>query len=84
MAQVVLYGRKGCHLCEMVEIEIRATGRIGRGLIVVDVDRDQVLLEKYLLRIPVVTVAGKEVFEVMMMDPHGGWKERLRSVLQSP
>jgi len=79
-----LFGRKGCHLCEIVEAEIRAIDMIETSLTVVDVDKDRALLEMYLLRIPVVTVAGKEVFEASMMDTNGRWKERLRSGLRLP
>lgn len=82
MARLVMFGREGCHLCDMVEAEIRSIERIGTILTVIDVDKDQALLERYLLRIPVVMFAGEEVFEAKMMDPHGRWKERLRSVLK--
>jgi len=84
MAQLVMFGGKGCHLCDMVEAEIRSIERVGSGLTVVDVGEDQALLERYLLRIPVVTSAGKEVFEARMMDLYGRWKEKLRSALEPP
>jgi len=83
MAQLVLFSRKGCHLCDVVEAEIRAGGRMGTGLRVIDVDKDQALLERYSLRIPVVTMEGREVFEAKMMDLHGRWKESLRLALES-
>ena len=83
MARLVVFGRKGCHLCDAVEVEIRSIGGTETSVTVVDIEKDPALLERYLWRIPVVTLAGKEVFEADMMDPNGSWKERLRSVLKA-
>lgn len=76
---VVLYRRNGCHLCEAVEAELRSL-RVTGGVAVVDIDGDPRLQARYFLRVPVVTVDGKEVFEAKMMDQGGKWKERLPSL----
>ncbi len=77
--EVVVFGREGCHLCEVVESEILSL--IGAGANRVDIDRDPMMHDRYLLRIPVVTIDGKEVFEAKMMDPAGNWRGLLRSLL---
>lgn len=80
--EVVVYSKKGCHLCEAVETEIRSMTVIGMSLKVVNIDEDSVLHDRYWLRVPVVMVEGEEVFEAMMMDQGGEWKERLARLLE--
>jgi len=79
--EVVIFGRKGCHLCETVEAEIRSIKEIKISLTVVDIDRDPALQAKYLTRVPVVVVGGRETFEAKMMDIEGEWKEKLIATL---
>jgi hypothetical protein len=45
--EVVLFSKRGCHLCEAVEGEIRSMAIIGTGLTVVDIDEDTALHDKY-------------------------------------
>ena len=61
-ADVVLYGRPGCHLCD----EARETllGFDGIALREVDIDSDERLLAAMLERIPVVEVDGVVVSEL--------------------
>ena len=75
--EVVLFSKRGCHLCEAVEAEIRLMATIGTSLMVVDIDEDSALHDKYWMRIPVVRVEGEDVFEAKMMDQEGEWKNRL-------
>lgn len=82
--RVVIFGKEGCHLCDAVEAEIRSMEGIGAGLSVVDIGRDPALHERYWMRVPVVTVGGREVFEAKMMDLEGRWKQRLPSLLRGP
>ena len=79
--EVVLFSKRGCHLCEAVEAEIRSMAIVGTGLAVVDIDEDSVLHDKYWLRVPVVRVEGEDVFEAKMMDQEGEWKNRLAHIL---
>jgi hypothetical protein len=61
---VVLYTRQRCGLCAGAEALIRAElGRHAR-LRTVDVDRDDALVERYGVRVPVVAVDGVEVAEL--------------------
>jgi hypothetical protein len=61
---VVLYTRQRCGLCARAEALIRAElGRHAR-LRTVDVDRDDALVERYGVRVPVVAVDGVEVAEL--------------------
>jgi Glutaredoxin-like domain (DUF836) len=79
---VVVYGKEGCHLCDDVEAEIRSLAESGGGLTVVDIEKDLTLKKKYWMRIPVVTVGGREVFEARMMDLEGKWRKRLPALLK--
>jgi hypothetical protein len=64
MTEVVLYGKAGCHLCDEARAEIESVRARGPfALTEVDVSLDPVLHARYGERIPVVTVAGTEVFE---------------------
>lgn len=78
---VVIFSKAGCHLCEQVEGEIRSTKGAQINLKVVDIDQDPSLQARYLTRVPVVTVDGREVFEARMMDADGRWRERLAGAL---
>ncbi len=77
----VIFSREGCHLCEAVEAEIRSMKEVAVNLTVVDIDKDWALHDEYVLRIPVVLVGGKEVFEAKMMDPAGSWRGLLPRLL---
>jgi len=81
--EVVVLGKPGCHLCEAVEMELRSLGAAVSRLIVVNIDTNRALYDQYQLRIPLVTVGGKLVFEASMMDPKGEWKGRLSQLLRS-
>jgi hypothetical protein len=77
-----MFSKKGCHLCEDVESEIRSMRDIGTGLQVVNIDEDSVLHDKYWLRVPVVRIDGKDVFEAKMIDLEGKWKKILAGLLE--
>ncbi len=64
MTKVTLYGKAGCCLCDEARAEIElARAEREFTLREVDVSLDPVLNRVYGERIPVVEVAGKEVFE---------------------
>jgi hypothetical protein len=65
-----------------VEAEIRSMKGVRADVTVVDIDKDPALHDRYWMRIPVVTVGGKDVFEAKMMDLEGRWKKRLPSLLE--
>lgn len=60
MARLVLYGRPGCHLCE----DARAVlDRIGEPYREVDIEADDELHKRLLVRIPVVALDGEELYD---------------------
>ena len=81
--EVLVLGKPGCHLCESVETELRCIDTVAPRLRVVNIDSNRALYDRYQLRIPIVTVGGEAVFEASMMDPEGGWKDKLRQLLGS-
>jgi glutaredoxin len=63
MAQLVLYSRPGCHLCDDAREVLQ---RIGHPFEEVDIDSDDELLRRYLERIPVVALDGKELSDLFV------------------
>lgn len=67
-AQVVVYSRPGCHLCEQAVAEL--AGLHGEGyrfeLHEVDIESEELLLRKMLERIPVVEVDGETISELVL------------------
>ena len=64
--EVVLYTRKQCHLCDIVRDVIRAAQRrhaLAIELREIDIDENPRLREEFDLRVPVVSIAGREVFQ---------------------
>ena len=66
---VRLYARPGCHLCDVAREVIEAErGRSGFTFEEVSVEGDDGLELEYGIRIPVVTIDGREAFEIEV-DP---------------
>jgi glutaredoxin len=67
LAEVVLYGRDGCCLCDDARLILERV-RIEQpfALAEVDIEHDERLLSAYLERIPVVTIDGAEAFELFV------------------
>ncbi|MFM7137792.1 MAG: glutaredoxin family protein [Planctomycetota bacterium] len=57
---ILLYTRRGCHLCEQAEDMLAA---LGVGATRVDVDADPEAAARYGLRVPVLDVDGVAVLE---------------------
>lgn len=76
---LVLYGRKGCHLCEDMERDLRgAAGGWSLALKAVDVDTDAKLQAQYGDRVPVLESADGEEICRYFLD-----EERLNRYLRS-
>jgi glutaredoxin len=83
MADVVVYSRPGCHLCEEAIEQIVALHEEGYrfDLHEVDIESHELLLRRHLERIPVVEVDGVEVSELILdrtalrakLDTVGAW-----------
>lgn len=80
MADVVVYSRPGCHLCEEAIGQIIALHEEGYrfNLHEVDIESNDLLLRRHLERIPVVEVDGIEVSELIL--DRDGLKSRLDTV----
>lgn len=59
---VTLYTREGCTLCKQAEQLLRPiAARHGFGVELVDIERDEALLRRYLFEIPVIVAEGREL-----------------------
>ena len=64
MRTVTLYGREGCHLCDDARAALeRVRLRAPFALEEIDIEGDRALHARYLERIPVVAVDGRELFD---------------------
>lgn len=66
MSGLVLYHRRGCHLCEQMLAAIYGTYGDEVEIALVDVDTDPALKERFGLRIPVLAAGEKVVCEARM------------------
>jgi glutaredoxin len=65
--QVVVYSRKGCHLCEVVKESLTKLSRRGGFTWQdVDVDSDNELRRKFNDEVPVVFIDGRKAFKYRM------------------
>ena len=63
-AAVTLYGRPGCHLCDVAREALeRVRADTPFELREIDIEGDDELFKRYLERIPVVCLDGEELFE---------------------
>ena len=67
LRQVVVYSRKGCHLCEIVKETLAKLQRRG-GFIWqdIDVDSDDQLRRQFTDEVPVVFIDGRKAFKYRM------------------
>jgi hypothetical protein len=78
VAVVTLYGRDGCHLCDDArEVLLRLREDTPFELVERDIERDDDLLKRYLERIPVIALDGRELFDFFVDE------NALRAALQS-
>jgi glutaredoxin len=62
--EVVVYSRKGCHLCEVVKESLTKLSRSnGFHWHEVDVDSDEELRRKFTDEVPVVFIRGRKAFK---------------------
>jgi glutaredoxin len=68
MKSVVLYSRPECHLCEQAKEAILGLREEGLRfeLAEIDIESEEALHRRYLERIPVVTVDGELVSELIL------------------
>ena len=68
--QVIVYSRKGCHLCEIVkETLTKLHRRGGFTLSEIDVDSDDQLRRQFTDEVPVVFIDGSKAFKYRL-DEH--------------
>jgi glutaredoxin len=66
---VTLYGKPGCHLCDEARVVVESVrAKHAFELEEVDITRDPALEAEYRERIPVLTVGGEPVAE-LVIDP---------------
>ncbi len=65
---VTVYTREGCGLCRRAEAVVAATVADQADVEYVDIDSDPELVARYTVRVPVVAVDGRELFDYQV-DP---------------
>jgi len=80
MHDVVVYSRKGCHLCDVVTQTLtQVQGEADFQWREVDIDADPELRQKYNDLVPVVFIDGREAFKY-----HMDGREFLRALAERP
>ena len=81
--EITVISKKGCHLCEQVigTLESLEASESFR-LVVLDIEEDRALFDAYWIKIPVVRVDGKDVFEVEDIALKKDCEEKLRGLVQ--
>ena len=65
--EVVLYSRKGCHLCEIVKESLAKLSRQAEFTwLEIDVDSSETLRRQFTDEVPVVFIHGKKAFKYRM------------------
>ena len=68
-AQVIIYSKPGCHLCDEAKEALRAAGCEDQfQLTEINIETDPELMSKYCYDIPVITINGVETF-IHRVDP---------------
>ena len=63
-ASVILYSKPGCHLCEVMKVELQKAGCDQfYTLAEVDINSSPELLDRYRFDIPVLNINGRDVFK---------------------
>ncbi|AWB94214.1 NrdH-redoxin [Aeromicrobium chenweiae] len=76
-ARVVVYGRQGCHLCEIAEAQVaEVCAETGDSWVRVDIDGDDDLRSRFTEQVPVTFVDGSQ-HDFWRVDPN-----RLRKALK--
>lgn len=75
-ARVTLYGRPGCHLCDVArEVIAQVCTEVGESFVEVSIDDDPDLQRRFTNEVPVTFVDGKQ-HDFWRVDP-----QRLRNAL---
>ena len=80
MQPLIVYSRRGCHLCEVMVEELLALARGRCEIDVRDVDTRDDWREAYGLRVPVLTWDGQELCEFELTDAA---RDRVKVILKA-
>ena len=82
MMDLVLYGRKDCHLCDEMKHDVeKVSSGFPVSLTIVDVDSDTTLSKRYGEEIPVLTLNGRKIAKIKISPAKIRWtlvRARLR------
>jgi glutaredoxin len=82
--KITVFSKEGCHLCERAIDTLRelSTKNVF-DLEIIDISKDQTFFERYFLKIPVVWLDGKEVFEAEQIAKPDDCKKNLANLVKS-
>ena len=79
-----MLSKEGCHLCERAIDTLRELSTYNVfDLEIIDISKDRVLFERYFLKIPVVQLDGRDVFEVEQIALPDDCKKNLGKLVRS-
>ncbi|MDG6922324.1 MAG: glutaredoxin family protein [Nitrososphaerota archaeon] len=81
---ITVLSKEGCHLCERAIQTLRDLSMTKRFYLeIVDISKDRVQFEKYFIKIPVVRLDGKDVFEVEQIALPNECKKNLGKLVEN-
>lgn len=84
MHSIEILSKDGCHLCERaIDILKELSKEYGLLLQVVDITKDEALYKDFFLRIPVVKIDGKIVFEAQDIHHPNDYKTKFVGLVRN-
>ena len=81
---ITVFSKDGCHLCERAIDTLRDLSVYNSfDLEIIDISKDKEIFERYALKIPVVRLDGKDVFEVEQIALPDDCRKNLTNLVMS-
>ena len=82
MHRIIVFSKDGCHLCERAVNILKDLSKNHKfRLEVVEITKNEALFEKYFLKIPVVRVDGKDMFDAEDLRTPLEYKRKLMNLV---
>jgi glutaredoxin len=81
--RITVLAKEGCHLCERAIYVLKELQNSSFEVEVIDITRNPELFQKYFLKIPVVRLDGKDIFEVEQIALPEDCRRKLAELIAS-
>ncbi|MGI0090226.1 MAG: glutaredoxin family protein [Nitrososphaerales archaeon] len=82
--KITVFSKEGCHLCDRATEVLEELSKTGSfELLVVDINKEEATLKKHFLRIPIVELDGKIIFEAEDIALPDDCRRKLENLVSS-